>query len=105
MEDNLTNKGVFIVRAEVPEADRKAFEDWYENEHLEEAKVSFRATDAWRGWSRVDPSIHTAFYEFESIEAAVAIQKSEALRFLVGKFNASWGERVNRTRDVIEVIG
>ena len=103
MEENLTTKGVFIVRAEVPKADRKAFEDWYENEHLEEAKLSFKALNAWRGWSRVDFSIHTAFYEFETVEAAVAIQESEALRVLVGKFNEVWGERVSRTRDVIEV--
>ena len=98
-------RGVFVVRAEVPEADRKAFEDWYENEHLEEAKVLFKAIEAWRGWSRIDSSIHTAFYEFESIDAAEAILNSEALKFLVGKFNDTWGERVTRTRDVIEVAG
>ena len=99
----MTTKGVFIVRAEVPDADREAFEVWYEKEHLEEAKVLFKAKGAWRGWSQVDPSVHTAFYEFENIDDAVAIQNSEALKFLVGKFNEAWGERVHRTRDVIKV--
>ena len=42
----MTMKGVFIVRAEVPEADRAAFEDWYQNEHLSEAKEMFNATGA-----------------------------------------------------------
>ncbi len=102
-EGNMTTKGVFIVRAEVPEADRRAFENWYENEHLEEATDLFKATGAWRGWSRVDRSIHTAFYEFENINAAVAIQDSDALKFLVSKFDEAWGERVARTRDVIEI--
>ena len=37
----MTAKGVFIVRAEVPEADRAEFEDWYQNEHLGEAEKMF----------------------------------------------------------------
>ena len=99
----MITKGVFIVRAEVPEADRAAFEDWYQNEHLSEAKEMFNATDAWRGWSRVDLAIHMAFYEFESVEAATAIQDSGALQTLIGKFDEVWGDRVSRTREVIAV--
>ena len=99
----MITKGVFIVRAEVPEADRAAFEDWYQNEHLGEAKEMFNATGAWRGWSRVDLAIHMAFYEFESVEAATAIQDSGALQTLIGKFNEVWGDRVSRTREVIAV--
>lgn len=99
----MATKGVFIVRAEVPDADRSAFETWYETEHLAEAEEMFGATGSWRGWSKVDPSIHMAFYEFDSIEAAEAISSSEALKILIGKFNEAWGERVSRTREVIEV--
>ena len=99
----MIKKGVFIVRAEVPEADQAAFEDWYQSEHLGEAKEMFNATDAWRGWSRVDPAIHMAFYEFESVEAAIAVQDSVALQTLIGKFNEVWGDRVSRTREVIGV--
>ena len=101
----MTMKGVFIVRAEVPEADRAAFEDWYQNEHLKEAEEMFKATGAWRGWSRVDSAIHMAFYEFASVEAAAAIQDSKALQTLIGKFNKVWGDRVSRTREVIAVAG
>ncbi len=75
----MTNRGVFIVRAVVPEADRAAFDDWYQNEHLEEAKELFSASKAWRGWSQVEPEVHIAFYEFGDIGSAVAIQESEAL--------------------------
>lgn len=101
----MTTKGVFIVRAEVPEADREAFEDWYENEHLDEARDLFEATGAWRGWSKVDHAVHMAFYEFESVDAAEAISSSDALKTLVGKFDAAWKGRVRRTREVIEVAG
>ncbi len=103
--NDMTTKGVFIVRAEVPEADRAAFEDWYQNEHLDEAEEMFNATGAWRGWSHVDSAIHMAFYEFASVEAAAAIQDSEALQTLIGKFNEVWGDRVSRTREVIAVAG
>jgi len=99
----MTTKGVFIVRAEVPEADRAAFEDWYETEHLEEAVDLFNATGAWRGWSKVDAAVHMAFYEFASIEAAEAISGSDALKLLIGKFDEAWGDRVQRTREVIEI--
>ena len=101
----MTAKGVFIVRAEVPEADRAEFEDWYQNEHLGEAEKMFNATGAWRGWSQVDSAIHMAFYEFASVEAAVAIQDSAALQTLIGKFDEAWGDRVSRTREVIAVAG
>ena len=96
-------KGVFIVRAEVPEADREAFEDWYQDEHLSEAKEMFNAIGAWRGWSHVDPAVHMAFYEFESVEAAAAIQDNGTLQILIGKFNEVWEDRVSRTREVIAV--
>ena len=99
----MTNKGVFIVRAVVPEADRAAFDDWYQKEHLEEAKELFNASKAWRGWSRVEPEVHIAFYEFRDIGSAVAIQESEALKMLISKFGDKWGDRVSRTREVLEV--
>ena len=101
--NEMTKRGVFIVRAEVPKADQVAFEDWYQSEHLGEAREMFNAIGAWRGWSRVDPAIQMAFYEFESVEAAVAVQDSVALQTLIGKFNEVWGDRVNRTPEVIEV--
>jgi hypothetical protein len=35
-----------IVRAEVVEADRSAFDHWYQTEHLPDAKAAFGADNA-----------------------------------------------------------
>lgn len=100
----MTTKAVFIVRAEVPEADRAAFDRWYETEHLDEAEEAFGAIRAWRGWSKVDPAVHMAFYEFDSLAKAEAVPGSEALKILVGKFDAEWQGRVTRARELIEIV-
>ena len=39
-----------VVKSFVPSHLKKDFEDWYENEHLLEAKQSFSAISASRGW-------------------------------------------------------
>ena len=99
----MTREGIFIVRAEVGEADRVAFDDWYEDEHLSEALTAFNAERAWRAWSSVEPSIHYAYYVFSSVEAAISILSSDALKILVAKFDEAWDGRVKRSRDVVEV--
>lgn len=91
-----------IVRAEVPEADRDAFDRWYEEEHLPDAIKAFRALGAWRGWSDVDAGIHMAFYEFPNLAAARAIAGSEAIKGLIAEFDRVWQDRVVRSRDVVE---
>lgn len=93
----------FIVRAEVPEAERAAFDRWYEVEHLPDAKVAFGVTAAWRGWSEVTPGIHLAFYEFPDLAAAQAITTSDALKRMVAEFDRNWGDRVPRSREILEV--
>lgn len=104
MEVTLDSKAVLIVRAEVAAAaDRPPFDTWYETEHLPEAKAAFAADRVWRAWSRVEPSVHYAFYEFSDTPTALAILDSDALKTLVGKFDDAWGARVIRTRDVVEV--
>jgi hypothetical protein len=47
--------------------------------------------------------VHTAFYEFASVEAAEAIQKSDAIKPLVADFDRVWGDRVPRRRAVLDV--
>ena len=95
-------KAFLVVRAEVAErADREAFDRWYRDEHLADAVAAFGALGAWRGWSDVDESVHYAFYEFEDLAAARAVLDSDALKKLVGVFDARWGTRVSRTRDVV----
>ena len=93
----------FIVRAEVAEADRAAFDEWYETEHLPQAKVAFGVHAAWRGWSDVTPGVHIAFYEFPDLAAARAITGSDALKAMVTEFDRLWGARVPRTREIVEI--
>ena len=97
-------KAYLAVRAEVPEADRAQFDHWYETDHLPWALRVFGARRAWRCWSRTDPTVHVAFYEFDSVEAAEAIQASGAIKPLVADFDRVWQDRVIRRRAVLEVM-
>ena len=94
----------FAVRAEVPEADRAAFDHWYETDHLPWALRVFGARRAWRCWSESDPGVHVAFYEFDSIEAAEAVTTSDAIKPLVADFDRVWGDRVSRRREILEIV-
>ena len=101
----MSDKGILIVRAEVATlSDRPLFDDWYRTEHLPEATAVFKAKRAWRAWSRLDPSIHYAFYEFSDIGAALAAINSDAINSLIAKFDDAWGNRVTRTREVVETV-
>jgi hypothetical protein len=94
----------FVVRAVVANpADREPFDHWYRTEHLPDALKAFKATSAMRGWSTVDPSVHMAFYRFETPEAAQAVGGSEAIKGLIAEFDRCWGDRVMRTRDVLSI--
>jgi hypothetical protein len=44
-----------------------------------------------------------AFYEFDSVEAAEAISKSDAIKPLVADFDRVWQDRVKRHREVLDV--
>ena len=93
----------FVVRAVVAEADRRDFDAWYHREHLPDAVKAFNAESAWRAWSRTDPSVHYAFYQFPTAAAAEAVNTSPAIRTLVAEFDARWGTRVTRTREILDV--
>src|ERR1017187_2085333 len=95
----------FIVRAKVVDAALKDdFDRWYQDEHLPDALKAFKARRAWRGWSAVDPLVHYAYYEFDDMARAQAIQGSDALKRLVAEFDRVWGDKVPRSRDVVEVV-
>ncbi|HEY7579292.1 MAG TPA: hypothetical protein VH855_17000 [Acetobacteraceae bacterium] len=93
-----------VVRAIVAEADRNDFDAWYRTEHLPDAIKAFKAERGWRAWSRSDPSVHYAFYQFPAVAAAQAITQSPAIRPLIAAFDDRWGNRVARTREIIEVV-
>ena len=94
----------FIVRAQVVDAAVKDdFDRWYQDEHLPDALKEFNARRAWRGWSALDASVHHAFYEFDDLAQAQAIQSSGALKRLEAEFDRVWGNKVTRNRDFVEV--
>jgi hypothetical protein len=93
----------FVVRAVVAEADRGDFDAWYRTEHLPDAIMAFQAERGWRAWSRSDPSVHYAFYQFPDAAAAEAVTRSPQIHSLVAAFDQRWGDRVARTREIIEV--
>ena len=97
-------KAYLVVRAVVTDpSDRARFDQWYRTEHLPDAIKAFSATGAWRGWSSLDPSVHTAYYEFESLDAVRAVAEGPTIKPLIAEFDRCWGTRVTRTREIVEV--
>ena len=93
-----------IVRAEVAEADRDAFDRWYETEHLPDAHAAFGSLTARRGWSDVTPGVHIAIYEFPSLARANQIAAgSPEITALIAEFDRVWQDRVLRSREVVGV--
>jgi len=97
-------KSYIAVRAEVPQAERARFDHWYATDHLPWACQVFAAQRAWRCWSRSDPAVHVAFYEFDSVEAAEAAVAADRIAPLVADFDRVWGERVPRRRAILEIV-
>jgi len=98
-------KACFIVRAQVVDAAAKGdFDRWYQEEHLPDAREAFKARRAWRGWSEVEANVHYAVYEFDEVAQLRAIPGSEALKRLVAEFDRVWGDRVVRSRDMVDVV-
>jgi hypothetical protein len=103
-QEVLVATAVLIVRARLNNlSDRRKFDDWYRTEHLPSALRAFRAQRAWRCWSRTNPLVHLALYEFPSVEEAEAILDSQALASQIAEFDRYWGTEVTRTREIVEV--
>ena len=95
----------FIVRARIADAVAKDdFDRWYRDEHLPDALKAIKAQRAWRGWSEADSSVHYAYYEFDDVAGAQAVQGSDAFKQLVAEFDRVWGDRITRSRDIVEVV-
>ena len=94
-------KALFVVRATVTDASRRAaFDAWYSREHLPDAVKSFGAEKAWRYWSLTDPALHHAMYRFADEAALDRATKGENNNRLVADFNRNWPD-VTRTREVL----
>jgi hypothetical protein len=93
-----------VVRAVVADpADRAAFDDWYRHEHLPDAIKAFSARAAWRGWSVTDPSVHSAYYQFDSPDRVAEIMLGPEIATLIKEFDRCWDGRVIRSRDILTV--
>jgi hypothetical protein len=105
MREILTMPGAcLVVRATVPNpADRAAFDKWYSEEHLPDAMKAFQACSAWRGWSQTEPSVHCAYYRFDSLERLNEIASGPAIAALIAEFDRCWAGRVTRTREAMTV--
>lgn len=90
---------LLIVRAE---ADRAAFDRWYEDEHLPDALAAFGALAARRGWSDVTPGVHLAIYEFPDLASARAILGSDVVARLIAEFDRHFPQ-VRRTREIVDL--
>ena len=97
-------KTYFMVRAQVAnESDRAKFDQWYETHHLPLAMDKFQAEKGWRFWSRSDPSVHYALYQFKDMATLRGCLNSPGFKLLVADFEQAW-PRVTRSRDLIEVV-
>jgi hypothetical protein len=92
-----------IVRASVPANDTDRFDQWYETEHLPDAKAAFDAVSACRGWSDLETGLHVAIYEFRDLKHARSVIDSDTIRPLIEEFDRVWQGRVTRTREVVDV--
>jgi hypothetical protein len=98
------NKAYFMVRAQVAdESDRAKFDQWYGTHHLPLAMDKLHAEKGWRFWSRSDPSVHYALYQFNDMATLRHSLESPAFNMLVADFDQAW-PRVTRTRDLIETV-
>jgi hypothetical protein len=94
-------KACFVVRATVADpTKRKAFDEWYQNEHLPDATKAFGISKARRFWSASDPALHLAMYEFPDQAALERATGGDALKPLVAEFDRCWPD-VTRTREVL----
>ena len=93
-----------VVKSFVPTHLKKDFDDWYEKEHLFEAKQTFSAISASRGWQIENEDIHHAYYEFDSLEKANEILKSEASNKMIHIYDKKWLNQIDRKRNIISIV-
>jgi hypothetical protein len=97
-------KSCLVVRPEVADkADRDRFDHWYATDHLPLAVKTFGARRAWR-WSRTDPAVHYACYEFDDPKQAEAATAPDRIKPLIADFDRVCGDRVSRRREILEVV-
>ena len=98
------DKAYLMVRAQVANAaDREKFDHWYATQHVPMAMDRFRCEKSWRLWSRSDPSVHYALYQFADLATLRARLDAPGFKELVADFDQAW-PHVPRTRDLLEAV-
>ena len=92
-----------VVKSFVPSHLQKDFDNWNEKEHLFEAKQTFSAISASRGWEIENEDVNYAYYEFGDIEEAEKTLKSEALKKMIQIYDKKWSNQIDRTRKIISI--
>ena len=96
---------LLIIRARLTNlAARPKFNAWYGTEHLPAGIKAFAAQRGWRCWSRTNPLVHLAVYEFATVEEAEDILDSDALANQIAEFDRVWGKDIVRTREILELV-
>ena len=98
-------KAFLMVRVEVADASlREGFDAWYRDDHLPWAVKAFGAERGTRCWSRSDPALHIAMYQFPDLETAQHATRPEVIAPLVADFDKVWPTIKSRTRDYLELV-
>ena len=72
-------------------------------EHLFEAKQTFSAISASRGWRIENEDVHYAYYEFDNLKKANEILKNYALKKMINIYDKKWSNQIERTRKIISI--
>ena len=98
------DKAYLMVRSQVANAsDRQRFDHWYGSHHVPMAMDRFRCEKGWRFWSRSDPAVHYALYQFADVATLRKTLDEPGFKELVADFDQAWPQ-VPRTRDLIEAV-
>ncbi len=97
-------KVYLMVRSVVSEPGlREKFDHWYSTEHLAWAIDALKAEKGWRFWSKVDPGVHYAVYQFSELADVEAGLKSDGFKALAADYDRTWPVGVTRTRDILSM--
>ncbi|MBI3516337.1 MAG: hypothetical protein HY060_20090 [Proteobacteria bacterium] len=98
-------KAFLMVRVQVADAAlREGFDRWYQDDHLPWARKAFGAERAARFWSRSDPALHIALYQFSDLATARQATRPEVMTPLIADFDKTWPTITARTRDYLELV-
>jgi hypothetical protein len=98
-------KPYLMVRSVVSDAAlRDKFDRWYSTEHLAWAIEVLKAEKGWRFWSKADPGVHYAVYQFAEGTDVDAALKSDGFNELAADYDRTWPAGVTRTRDILDMV-